>query len=280
MASEIVPFLFKHDEKQTPIRVVMIDGEPWFVAADVCRVLELENTTTTLTRLKPVQKGLNRIYTLGGFQMMNVISESGLYKLAMRSDKPQAEPFQDWIAEEVIPSIRRTGRYELVEPKQPDLLAAINNVQYEMRAGFAAINGRLDGARKGFSQATVRYVGEGNAKYENCECIYCHNVDVVTKYGEKLDTCHEHHVDGNKANKSPDNCTLPCIECHKRITHKNRPDHIPAHKATAVAIAFHLKLEQKVGQIKSPRATSGFWDFRVATQVEMDFPQTAKRRSM
>jgi prophage antirepressor-like protein len=272
--SAIVPFVFKHGEDKTPIRAILIDNDGWFVNADVCSALGVEDSRVAIRKLKPYQKGEYRIPTPGGPQMMTIISESGLYKLAMRSDKPQAEPFQDWIAEEVIPSIRRTGRYELASSMpEPDLLAAINRVD----ARLGRIEVKLDDGRRNFPPTAVRYVGEGNAKHENCECIYCRIVPVVTQYGEPLDTCNEHHVDGNKANKSQDNLTLPCIECHKRITNKNRPDHIPSHLATAIAVAFHDKLKQKARQIRPPSATAGLWDFRGATQVDMGFPQAAKQ---
>lgn len=93
--------------------MVTLDGAPWFVAADVCRVLGLLNTTAALYHLAQDEKGLNQIETLGGMQMLRTVSEPGLFRLVMRSDKPIARPFQDWVVREVLPAIRKTGGYVL-----------------------------------------------------------------------------------------------------------------------------------------------------------------------
>ncbi|NJL07394.1 MAG: Bro-N domain-containing protein [Methylacidiphilales bacterium] len=95
------------------VRVVSIDGKPWFVAADVCRVLGLTNTTASLYHLAQDEKGISSIETLGGMQRLRIISEPGLYRLIMRSDKPIARPFQDWVNREVLPAIHETGGYML-----------------------------------------------------------------------------------------------------------------------------------------------------------------------
>ncbi|WP_321447661.1 BRO family protein [uncultured Cohaesibacter sp.] len=96
------------------IRVVERDGEPWFVAADVCKALGLINVTLATQNLSDDEiLKLNRI-KLGakrGGKPMPCVSESGLYKLVMRSDKPQAKPFQDWVTRDVLPAIRKTGAY-------------------------------------------------------------------------------------------------------------------------------------------------------------------------
>ncbi|WP_142850906.1 BRO family protein [Telmatospirillum sp. J64-1] len=110
------------------IRVVTIDGEPWFVAKDVCIVLGLKGYpsfhTAKLDRSEvqniPVSKAKNlRLADLFGpkVPVVALISESGLYKLVMRSDKPQAKPFQDWVTKVVLPAIRKDGGYILGEEK-------------------------------------------------------------------------------------------------------------------------------------------------------------------
>ena len=92
-------------------RSILIDGEPWFVAVDVCRALELENTARSLSRLDDDEKGVHSMNTLGGIQRMSVVSESGLYSLILGSRKPEAKAFKRWITHEVIPSIRKHGAY-------------------------------------------------------------------------------------------------------------------------------------------------------------------------
>jgi anti-repressor protein len=95
------------------IRTVVRDGEPWFVAADVCKILGLTNPTMALRALDEDEKGLSQIETPGGAQNMAVVNESGMYALIVRSDKPNAKPFRKWVTSEVLPAIRKTGRYEV-----------------------------------------------------------------------------------------------------------------------------------------------------------------------
>ena len=101
--------IFESD-KFGQIRTAGTSEEPLFCLKDVCRVLELQ-VTPTKNRLNP--KGVNLINSLtqGGEQQLLFISEQNLYKVIMRSDKPQAEAFQDWVCGEVLPSIRKNGAY-------------------------------------------------------------------------------------------------------------------------------------------------------------------------
>lgn len=94
------------------LRVVMgEDGEPWFVAADVARALGYRDAANAVRSLKDHHRGTRSVSTPSGDQRMTVLSESGLYRLVMRSDVPKAEPFQEWVTGEVLPAIRKTGRY-------------------------------------------------------------------------------------------------------------------------------------------------------------------------
>jgi anti-repressor protein len=87
----------------------MIKGDPWWVLTDVARVLGYRDATAAGRILRDKHKGTHQTCTPGGEQEMLVVNEAGLYRLMMRSDRPEAERFQDWITHEVIPSIRRTG---------------------------------------------------------------------------------------------------------------------------------------------------------------------------
>ena len=93
------------------VRVVECEGEPWFVAKDVCECLELTDVSKTISLLDDDEKGTNSIRTPGGEQQMLVISEPGLYSLILRSRKPEAKAFKRWIIHEVVPSIRKRGLY-------------------------------------------------------------------------------------------------------------------------------------------------------------------------
>ena len=100
--------VFENEEFGT-VRTVSIDGEPWFVANDVCAILEIDRTQTR--RLEDDEKGVCLIHTLGGDQKMSIVNEFGLYSLILRSRKPEAREFRRWITHEVIPTIRRHGMY-------------------------------------------------------------------------------------------------------------------------------------------------------------------------
>lgn len=107
MTTALIPF----DFETNAVRSVAIDGLPWFVAADVCRVLGIRNTSQALHPLDDDQKGVCQIYTLGGEQAMSVVNQSGLLTLISRSDKPVAKRFMRWIFDTVIPALIRDGYY-------------------------------------------------------------------------------------------------------------------------------------------------------------------------
>ncbi|WAX07353.1 hypothetical protein BF698P3_00043 [Bacteroides phage BF698P3] len=92
------------------VRVSVVDGEPMFCLSDLCKILGLQPGATK-NRLD--EKGVSLINTLtnGGMQQIVYVNEKNLYKAIMRSDKPNAEPFQDWVCGEVLPYIRKHGAY-------------------------------------------------------------------------------------------------------------------------------------------------------------------------
>lgn len=93
------------------LRTIVKDGEPWFVAKDVCDALEISNPTIAVSRLDDDEVAK---FNLGGLSgESNVVSESGLYSLVLGSRKPQAHAFKRWVTHDVIPSIRKTGAYSL-----------------------------------------------------------------------------------------------------------------------------------------------------------------------
>lgn len=105
--------------EQNEVRMVQKGGEPWFVLADLCRVLELSNPSMVAKKLEADERAKSDL----GLQEKNVtlVNESGMYAVILRSDKPQAKPFRKWVTSEVLPSIRKTGKYET---KQSDDLKA------------------------------------------------------------------------------------------------------------------------------------------------------------
>jgi prophage antirepressor-like protein len=105
--STLIPFTFGTDE----VRVITERGEPWFVAADVCRVLEIGKHRDAMARLDEDEGRPVIVDTPGGPQEMTAINESGLYSLILGSRKPSAKRFKKWVTSDVLPSIRKTGRY-------------------------------------------------------------------------------------------------------------------------------------------------------------------------
>jgi prophage antirepressor-like protein len=112
-SATIVPFNFETAE----VRSVLLDGQPWFVAKDVCEILDLSDPKSSVRLLDDDEKGVHTMHTLGGNQEMTVINESGLYSLVLRSRKPEAKAFKRWITHEVLPTLRKTGSYSIQVPQ-------------------------------------------------------------------------------------------------------------------------------------------------------------------
>lgn len=109
--------------QDTPVRTVTVEGEPWFVLADLAKVLEIANTRNVAARLDDDMKGVHPMDTLGGRQNVTIVSESGMYEVVIRSDKQEAVAFRRWITGEVLPAVRKTGSYGEVAPSGERLLA-------------------------------------------------------------------------------------------------------------------------------------------------------------
>lgn len=105
--------VFTFNASNQNIRVQMKDGEPWFVAKDVCDALTIGNSRDAVNRLDDDEKAMSVLPTQFGDKEMNLVSESGLYNLIFQSRKPEAKAFRKWVTSEVLPTLRKTGRYEL-----------------------------------------------------------------------------------------------------------------------------------------------------------------------
>ena len=105
--NEVKVFQFRENE----VRVVGVNGEPWFVAKDVADVLGYRMASDMCRRLDEDEKGTQKTRTLGGEQEVTVINESGLYNAVLGSSKPEAKAFKKWVTSEVLPSIRKHGAY-------------------------------------------------------------------------------------------------------------------------------------------------------------------------
>ena len=117
MTGELQVFSYK----DAVVRTVERDGEVWFVAKDVCDVLELTNPTVAIEALDEDERSK---FFLGRQGEANIINESGLYALVFRSNKPEAKAFSKWVRSEVLPQIRRTGSYT-TRKEQPALPSGV-----------------------------------------------------------------------------------------------------------------------------------------------------------
>ena len=100
------------------VRTTVIDGEPWFVAADVCHALDIGNPSDALNRLDSDERTLVSIEGASNGKPVNGVNEPGLYSLVLGSRKPEAKAFKRWITHDVIPAIRKTGGYHV--PQSPE----------------------------------------------------------------------------------------------------------------------------------------------------------------
>ena len=109
--------LFKFEGKE--VRTLKVDDEPWFVGKDLAEILGYSNTRDALSRhVAPEDKGVAKLDTLGGKQNQTVVNESGMFSLILSSSLPNAKKFTRWVTSEVLPTIRKTGSYQL--PQTPE----------------------------------------------------------------------------------------------------------------------------------------------------------------
>ena len=131
------PFTYGTQE----VRTVLIDGEPGFIANDLCAVLDLTNPRQTLSYLDDDEKGVISSDTLGGVQQMAYVTEAGMYSLVLRSRKPEAKAFKRWVTHDVLPQIRKTGAYNSAPVLTgPELMArALLEAQSTIEAAEAEV---------------------------------------------------------------------------------------------------------------------------------------------
>lgn len=138
--NQIVPFDFEGSQ----LRVIRDDnGDPWFVAADVCQALELTNVSQALSRVDSDDKSdiiLND--AIGRQQSMAIINEPGLYTLVLSSRKSDAKRFKHWVTHDVLPSIRKTGQYSVTQNQDP-ILAMLDGIR-ETRLAQIALEQRVN----------------------------------------------------------------------------------------------------------------------------------------
>ena len=146
--------LIAFDFETNNVRVVMdTQMQPWFVAADVCRVLAITKPENTYGRLDADEKGTRIVGTLGGQQAMITVNESGLYSLILTSRKPEAKRFKRWVTHEVLPSIRKTGAY--AAPVSAAALPAPTQDKVNALLAIGEAISRVPGVKHGIAMAAT-----------------------------------------------------------------------------------------------------------------------------
>jgi prophage antirepressor-like protein len=149
--------VYKSSSQTRAVRVAMLSGDPWFVAADVCSVLEIENQSQAVSRLDVDE--IDNIITndaIGRQRSTTVISESGLYSLVLTSRKPEAKAFKKWITSEVLPAIRKTGSYSIAPALPDDPLSLALHASLETRKDLARLEQRTANLEQRMSEEALR----------------------------------------------------------------------------------------------------------------------------
>jgi prophage antirepressor-like protein len=141
-----------HNFENKNVRIFGSHEEPWFAVKDICKILDLSNVTVASSNIQEKWKKIQKTDNGNGPQEMIVVNESGLYKMIMRSTKPIAEKFQEWVCEEILPSIRKKGHYKLKE---------INDLKSKIKV--------LEEENKEISRRVFR---RSKTHYNAGECVY------------------------------------------------------------------------------------------------------------
>lgn len=146
------------------IRSVMVNGEPLFVAKDVCDVLGISNSRDAMNRLDEDEKAMSVLPTQFGKKSMNMVNESGLYNLIFQSRKPEARTFRKWVTQEVLPNIRKYGFY--MTPEKAMDVSTEKKLRKQMLAEMEKYlideDIRKCARRFGTSELTIQSVVKGN----------------------------------------------------------------------------------------------------------------------
>jgi prophage antirepressor-like protein len=214
------------------VRMVIRDGDPWWVLADVCAVLQHSNSRMMAEALDADEKGVSIVDTLGGRQEMVIVSEPGLYKILMTSRKPEAKRFDRWIRHEVLPSIRKTGMYgspSLVPPAPIQAISDLFDQKLEpvvremavMREDIKRVDDnvvRLVTKGRRYATADTLRIHSKVIRYhffKKCPCGEC-DIIIMDESGF-ISGRWEHHHQNNNWDNRPTAMIPLAIECHKRI---------------------------------------------------------------
>jgi prophage antirepressor-like protein len=137
--------IFKYGEEDHPdnLTAIEINGEAWFVASEVCALLDIGNTTNAIKTLEDDEKLPFTLERAGQNRQVNLVSESGLYALIFKSKKDSAKQFRKWVTKEVIPAIRKTGTFGINRLETPNFVVRFNGNWNRTDKGYFSVISEL-----------------------------------------------------------------------------------------------------------------------------------------
>lgn len=196
-------FKYEHDNRLDELTTVEINGEIWFVAADVCKLLDLTNPTESLKSIDDDEKLTSEMLRSGQRRKVNLVNESGLYTLIFKSSKESARKFRKWVTKEVLPSIRKTGSYGIDRSEPLDFVnrymvnygkvskgyfSVINQLYIELygrleHAGYKIPNKAINGQRirpdVSVGKCFASYLDSKYPEHSKNFKMYSHNFDDI-----------------------------------------------------------------------------------------------------
>ena len=140
---QLLVFKYQDENRFNDLTTVEIDGKIWFVAPDVCTLLDIQNVTQALLSLDDDEKLPYVLHRSGQKRSVNLVNESGLYSLIFKSKKESAKKFRKWVTSEVLPTIRKTGSYNpgINRVERPDfIIRYMENFDHVSKGYFSVIN--------------------------------------------------------------------------------------------------------------------------------------------
>lgn len=142
---QTIPFRFQENE----LNVIQFNDDPWFIAKEVCDVLNLSDTSMATRSLDEDEKLIQTLFVSGQNRQVTLINESGLYSLILRSKKAEAKQFKKWVTSEVLPSIRKNGAYLTTSKAEeilanPDIIIGLATQVKESRAKITQLSQEID----------------------------------------------------------------------------------------------------------------------------------------
>ncbi len=150
--------IFKYEDDNhlhNDLTTVEIDNQIWFVASQVCNLLEIKNVSDAVSRLDDDEKLISAIPISGQQRSVLLINESGLYALVFKSKKESARKFRKWVTKEVIPAIRKSGSYGINRAEMPNFIIRYNENWHKLSNGYFSVITEL------FTRLYMRFEKEG-----------------------------------------------------------------------------------------------------------------------